>query len=253
MFENKGFVHSIESLGTLDGPGIRTVVFFQGCPLRCKFCHNIDCAISNTNASSYTVDELFEKIIRNRPYWGSSGGITISGGDPVFQPKFLNLLLSKLKENQIHIAVDTSLYTTKNVIDQNFKLVDLWMVSIKHMDVAKHKDLTGISNKSIFENISYLDSQISKYKLNSKIRIRFVVIPDVTDQKNHIVEFSQFVSQIKNLELVELLAYSDIGKFKWLEIFGKYEMGKTRVANHDDLRKVQKLINGLYPEIKIKL
>ncbi len=227
----KGFIHSIESMGTLDGPGIRTVVFFQGCPLKCKFCHNID-----TNpvrqGKEYTVEELTEKVLKNKEYWKESGGVTISGGEPTIQPEFLLEFVKALKNNNVHVAIDTCIKTKQSVIDPLLPYIDLWMISLKELDSQKHLELTGSDNAEILENIKYVDSK------GSKIRIRFLVIPTITDSAELIQGVGEFVKTLKNLESLELLAYGVHGKEKWYELFGKYDLEEIREATKFDLESV---------------
>jgi len=228
-----GYIHSIESMGTLDGPGIRTVVFFQGCPLKCKFCHNIDTNFPKMG-QEYTPEELFKKVIRNQEYWKNGGGVTISGGEPVMQPEFLLEFLKLLKENNIHTAVDTCIKTNKKVIDLIHPFIDLWMISLKELNNEKHLELTESENKQILENIEYVDS-----KKGTKIRIRFLVIPTLTDGEDLIKSVGEFLKGIKNLEALELLAYGTHGKDKWYEFFNKYDLEEIRQANTQDLEKVK--------------
>jgi len=246
MINEKGYIHSIETLGTLDGPGLRTVVFFQGCPLRCKFCHNVDSTLEK-KGKQYTVEELMEKVMKNKEYWGgdredqqSTGGVTISGGEPVLQPEFLKAFLEELKKEQVHIVVDTCLYTRKEVIAAVSDLVDYWMVSLKHMDTQVHLELTGVPNTKILENIQYLDDKLDGKKA---LRIRFLVIPGLTDKKEHIEQIAEFVSKLESLDVMELLPYGEHGKHKWVELFGKYPLeGKTREADKEDLDKVAEIL-----------
>jgi pyruvate formate lyase activating enzyme len=232
----QGYIHSIESMGTLDGPGIRTVVFFQGCPLKCKFCHNID-----TNAPKkgqvYTVEELVEKVLKNKEYWKETGGITISGGEPMFQAEFLLEFVKKLKEKNIHVTVDTCLKTTKNIIDSLLPYIDLWMISLKELDTQKHFDLTESKNEDILENIRYVDEK------GGKIRIRFLVIPSITDSPELIKGIGNFVSSLKNLETLEFLAYGTHGKQKWYELFDKYDLEDVREATKFDLESVKEQLS----------
>jgi len=242
-----GFIHSIESFGTLDGPGLRTVVFFQGCPLHCLFCHNVDCMIQK-GANAYLAEDLVTEILKNSSYWEEhgntcdkviKGGVTISGGEPMGQPEFLLAVLKKLKERGVHTAVDTSLYTSKQVIDSLLPFVDLWMVSVKHMNDEQHIKLTSVSSLPIQSNIRYLDEQIGERKLKSTIRIRFVVIPGITDEEHHVEELGQFVSEIKHLDKLELLPYGTHGKHKWLENFGVYPLEMIRAATEKDIERVK--------------
>lgn len=239
----KGYIHSIESMGTLDGPGIRTVVFFQGCPLKCKFCHNIDTNFPR-QGQEYTAEELLKAVLKNKEYWGKDGGVTVSGGEPVMQPEFLLEFVKLLKENDIHVAIDTCLDTTKNILDSLVPFVDLWMVSLKELDNKKHIELTSSENVNILENIKYLDR-----KCKCNIRIRFLVIPTITDNDGLIMNVGEFVKDIKHLESLELLAYGTHGKDKWYEFFNKYDLEDIRDANKEDLEKVKKKLEGFNFEI----
>ncbi len=245
----KAYIHSIQSLGTLDGPGLRTVVFFQGCPLRCKFCHNIDITKPNIG-KQMSLDEVFDQIMKNKNYWEKysdtdrykvKGGVTFSGGDPVFQTEFVTALAKKLTNEKVHIALDTSLHVSQDFIDDIFNSIDLWMVSLKELDIQKHKDLTGVADKVIKKNLKYLDNKISGCKGKNhfedvhgefinigtkecpKIRIRFVLIPGISDSQKYLEKVGKYVSEIKNLEVFELLPYSKLGAYKWIELFGEYE------------------------------
>ncbi len=240
----KGYVHSIESMGTLDGPGIRTVVFFQGCPLKCKFCHNIDTNAAN-QGTEYTPEELFEKVMKNKEYWENEGGVTISGGEPVLQSEFLLEFLKLLKNAQVHTVVDTCIKTSKEDIDKLLPYVDLWMISLKELDNNKHLELTGSENVQILENIEYIDQQISQKKLDSAIRIRFLVIPTLTDNDELIQKVGEFVKKLNNLESLELLAYGTHGKNKWYEIFKTYHLEGIREATREDLEQVKNKLDNL--------
>lgn len=251
-----GHIHSIETLGTLDGPGLRTVVFLQGCPLKCKYCHNIDCAIKE-DGKTFSVEELADRVLKNKGYWGSykvgdeiiKGGLTFSGGDPTFQPEFLNAVIDEVRkrEKDVHITIDTCLATSTKTIDLLLPKVDLWMCSIKHMDNIAHKNLTGVLNTKILNNIKYLDEQISKKvsPRNPKIRARFLVIPTLTDDKNNIEKLGEYVSGIKNLEFFEILKYGSHGKYKWIEIFGKYDLEGVPEGTREDIEKVVKQLEHL--------
>ncbi len=239
----KGYMHSIESMGTLDGPGIRTVVFFQGCPLKCKFCHNIDTNFPR-QGQEYTTQELLKTVLKNKEYWGKNGGVTISGGEPVMQPEFLLEFVKLLKENNIHVAIDTCLETTKKVLDSLMPFTDLWMVSLKELDNKKHIELTSSENTNILENIKYLDK-----KSKAKIRIRFLVIPTITDNDGLVMKVGEFVKNVKKLEALELLAYGTHGKDKWYEFFDEYHLEDVRDANPEDLENIRKKLEGFNFEI----
>lgn len=252
----KGFVNSIETLGALDGPGLRTVVFLQGCHLRCKFCHNIDSTTPNIG-TQYGAKELVKIVLQNKPYWEHYkndrqtelseisdsevlGGVTISGGDPMFQPEFSLEIVKLLKKNGVHVALETSLFADTSIIQKFIPFVDLWIISIKEMDEKKHKDLTGVSNKKILHSLDYLDANIKK---GSKIRIRFVVIPKISTNKSLIKKLGKRVSQIKNLEKLELLPYVTIGKDKWIKLYKVYHLEGVREANLNDIDIVKSILS----------
>lgn len=258
-----GYLHSVQSLGALDGPGLRTVVSLQGCQFRCKFCHSIDTTLTD-RGEAISVEELLSRILKNKPYWhkypnlethdGSLptvdkqenpeiiGGVTITGGDPAVQPEFTKQLMIALKSHGIHVAVESPLLIDKKVIDMWLPYVDLWMVSLKHMDNDKHIELTGQGNVKIHENIKYLDEQLSVSGIvKAKIRIRYVVIPGLHDDEVHIKQISRFVGNIRNLEAFEPLKYTSMGAYKWKELFGKYELEDIPDATDKDIERFKKI------------
>lgn len=266
-----GMVHSIETLGTVDGPGLRTVVFLEGCPLRCKFCHNIDCAVGSKRTKDslpsnheFTVDQLVTTVLKSSPYWNIydpyvpgdyvSGGVTFSGGEPTVQHAFLLEVMQKLKSRNVHIAIDSCSVTSQAVLSSLVPYVDLWMLSVKHMDPDQHTWLTGISNKKILDNIRFLDTSLSTYnKKNStkkQIRIRFLIIPGITDGEEHIRQLGRFVSSIHNLESLEVLPYGTHGVYKWEELFGTYDLKDVREANKQDVQGAVKILQTFHLPLK---
>lgn len=261
---NYAFVHSIESLATLDGPGLRTVVFMQGCLMRCKFCHNIDTTPLG-KGTKYTVDELYDKIISNKSYWGTNinheigistipniqnnleskiqnsvtGGVTFSGGEPTLQADFIEQIGQKLKEDGVHITIDSNLFTSKDKLERLEKIVDYWMISIKELEEGKHIDLTGVGNKRIVENLFYLDSLMGES--TKRIRIRFVLIPDMTTPE-YIERLAKFLQPLKNLDVVEILPYTSIGKHKWIELFGKYEFEHVSEPSRAEVEEAGRIL-----------
>lgn len=264
-----GVVHSIETLGTVDGPGLRTVVFLEGCPLRCKFCHNIDCAVGSqltkgTKSHEFTSEQLVTTVLKSSPYWNSydpyvpgdyvSGGVTFSGGEPTVQHAFLLEVLQKLKARNVHTAIDSCSVTSPEVLASFIPYIDLWMLSVKHMDDEKHTWLTGVSNKRILSNIRFLDSCLSDYNkkhgTQKQIRIRFLVIPGITDQEEHIAQLGTFVSSLNNLEYCEILGYGTHGAYKWVEMFGKYDLEGVREATKEDIVQVVRILKKLKIPLK---
>lgn len=226
-----GYIHSIETFGTVDGPGIRFVVFMQGCSLKCMYCHNRD--TWQTNAGNETnVDDLVVEIKRYIPYMKSSGGgVTVSGGEPLLQTKFVSTLFKKLKNLGIHTALDTAGSIPINSdIEELLKYTDLVLLDIKHIDSEKAKILTGLSNENNLNFAKYLSDN------HIPVWIRQVLVPGYTDDKNDLIKLKDFISSLSNVEKVEVLPYHDLGKFKWKELGFDYPLENVRTANSDDLQ-----------------
>ena len=231
-----GRIHSIETMGTLDGPGIRFVVFMQGCPLKCKYCHNRD--TWNIKAGKkVTIDELINKIVRSKPYFDTSGGgVTISGGEPLLQPVFLTKLFKKLHELNITTCLDTagSVKITKD-IKELLKYTDLVLLDIKHIDDKKSKELVGLSNKNNLNFAQYLsDNGIPMW-------IRQVLVPGYTDDKNDLRKLKEFIETLKTVEKVEILPYHDLGKSKWKELGLKYPLEGIKPPTKKQIEKAERI------------
>lgn len=237
MENNLGKVHSIETFGTVDGPGIRFVVFLQGCPLKCLYCHNRD--TWEVNAGNETnVDDLVSEIKRYLPYIRSSnGGVTVSGGEPLLQAKFVTTLFKKLKDLNIHTCLDTagSLPITQD-IKNLLACTDLVLLDIKHINDEKAKTLTGLSNKNNLAFAKYLSEH------SIPVWIRQVLVPGYTDDENDLIELKKFISTLSNVEKIELLPYHDLGKFKWEKLGYKYPLDGVRTANNEDLIRAKNIL-----------
>lgn len=234
--EIKGRIHSFESMGAVDGPGLRYVIFMQGCPLKCKYCQNRD-TWDLHGGNIYSVDEVIKQILKYKNYITPKGGITISGGEPLLQTDFLTQLFTKLKKYNIHTAIDTSgcfslTESIKNLID----LTDLFLLDIKCINDEKCIDLTGVSNKKELEFAKYLSS------INKDIWIRQVIIPGITDDENDLLKLKGFISSLSSVKKVELLPYHDLGKFKWTDLGVKYELEGYRTANNEDISRAKKIL-----------
>lgn len=208
----KASINSIETFGAVDGPGVRTVVFFNKCNLRCKFCHNPE--TWNYQNENYTVDELFNKIIRNKPYFGEEGGVTFSGGEPLLQHKYLYDLCLKLKKEKIHIALDTAGYCVTDY-EKLLELVDLVLYDIKDITSDRYKELTG-GNIEIAQRFI---NNLKKY--NNKIWIRLVVVPNVHDTYEYMDQLVEYISKNfirENILKIEFLPYHKIGEEKYKKL-----------------------------------
>ena len=235
----KGRIHSFDSFGTLDGPGIRFLVFMQGCPLRCKYCHNRD-TWSCDYGNWYTADEVLEKALKYKNYMNySNGGITVTGGEALMQIDFLIELFSKAKEHGIHTCLDTSGYVAIEKIKPLLPYTDLILLDIKHMDDETHQWLTGVSNKTVLRLAKYLSD------VNQPVWIRHVLIPGITDDITHLNEFGKFLATLKNVEKLELLPYSNIGKFKWEQLGEYYELNDVPNCTELDITLANSLIRRI--------
>ena len=229
-------IHSIESFGTVDGPGIRFVLFLQGCHLQCKYCHNRD--TWDINGGSYkSLDDIYNKIMRYKNYIYPNGGVTVTGGEPLLQVKFLLELFSKLKEEKINTCIDTSgMVELTDEIKQLLKLTDLILLDIKHIDDKKCKELTGKSNKLELEFAKYLSDN------NIKMWIRQVLVPGYTDNENDLLKLNHFIKSLKTVEKVEILPYHNMGKYKWKNLGVKYELENTSIPDEQSIKKAKKIL-----------
>ena len=228
-------LHSIESFGTLDGPGIRFVIFLQGCSLKCKYCHNRD--TWDINSGEYkSLDDIFEKILRYKNYI-KSGGVTCTGGEPLLQYEFLIELFKKLKDKNIHTCIDTSgMVALTDKMKELIDLTDLFLLDIKHINSEKCKNLVGVSNKKELDFAKYLSD------LGKPMWIRQVLIPGYTDDENDLIELKNFINSLKTVEKVEILPYHTMGKYKWYDLGLKYELEDVREATTDDIKRAKEIL-----------
>jgi len=234
--KNYAKIHSIETFGTVDGPGVRFVTFFQGCNMQCKYCHNRD-TWDIKDGTYINVDELFENILRYKSYIMPNGGFTASGGEPLLQPHFLISLFKKLKDTGIHTAIDTSgMVEITEPVKELLSLTDLVLLDIKHINSEKSKELIGFSNEKELDFAKYLSDN------NIPVWIRQVIIPGVTDGEEDLLELKNFISSLKTVEKVELLPYHNLGKHKWETLGFEYKLNNVRTASDDDIIRAKKFL-----------
>ena len=231
-----GKVHSIESFGSADGPGVRFLIFLHGCPLRCQFCHNPD-TWGLQKFSEETADALLKKAVRYKDYWGTNGGITVSGGEPLYQIDFLLDLLKKAKAQGINTCIDTSggCFTREGEwfakFEELMQYTDLLLLDIKEINNERHKVITGKENTNILEMARYL-SDIKK-----PVWIRHVLVPERSDYDEDLKALHDFIETLDNVQRVEVLPYHTLGVYKWKELGIPYKLEgidpptPTRVAN----------------------
>ena len=232
----KGYIHSIQTMGLLDGPGIRVVVFLQGCPIRCCFCHNPDTWEVNTNLQ-ITSKELVDQIRMYRPYIEDGGGVTFSGGEPLMQSEFLLETLKLCKKAGIHTCIDTAGNGYDEKIVKNIlKYTDLVLLDIKALDDKNYKKITK-NNINKFEKFLKIVQE-----LNKKIWIRQVIVPGINDNKEYILKLKDYVNKIKNVEKVELLPYSIIGVTKYKELGIEYKLENTLPMDKNICNEFQNML-----------
>lgn len=232
-----GKIHSIETFGTVDGPGIRFVVFMQGCSLKCKYCHNRD-TWDIHDGKEISLEELTKEILKYKSYMDNSGGgVTVSGGEPLVQAEFVTELFKTLKNYNIHTALDTAgSLPISNQIKELLKYTDLVILDIKHIDDEKAKSLTGFSNKNNLDFARYLSN------LNIPMWIRQVLVPGYTDNKFDLQKLKVFIDSLNNVENVEILPYHNLGKYKWEEIEGHYEFENVTPPSDVELQKAKSIL-----------
>lgn len=239
-----GFVHSTESFGAVDGPGIRFVAFMQGCNMRCQFCHNPDTWKKNVG-TEMTTDELLEKALPFRQFWGDKGGITLSGGEILLQIEFAIELFTKCKKLGINTCLDTcgQPFTRRQPWFDKFQrlmeVTDILLVDIKHINSDEHRKLTGYRNENILDLCQYLSDT------KKPVWIRHVLIPERTDFDNYLSELGDYIKTLKNVKKVEVLPYHTMGVHKYHEMGIKYKLegieppSSERVANAEKLLHVE--------------
>ena len=237
MEDLTGKIHSIETFGTVDGPGIRYVIFLQGCHLRCKYCHNRD-TWDTTIGTPKKVSELVQDIQKYSDYIKfSKGGVTVTGGEPLLQPKFLIALFTELKKLGYHTALDTSgMFPLTPEVKQVLSLTDLVLLDIKHIDDEKCKDLVGFSNKLELEFANYLSEN------GIKMWIRQVIIPGITDDENDLIRLKEFLQTLKTVEKIELNPYHTLGVYKWEDLGLEYPLKGVRQANNEDIERAKRIL-----------
>lgn len=237
----RGHVHSIESLGTVDGPGIRMVVFMQGCPLRCKYCHNPDTWEIGTG-KIMEADEILKEYKKNESFY-KGGGITVTGGDPLLQIDFLKELFEKAQAQGIHTCLDTSGFafnrratSTMQKIDELLKYTDLVLLDIKEIDEERHKALTGISNVNILDFARYLSY------LRKPVWVRHVVVPGITDKPEIWYQMGYFLGELVNIKALDILPYHTMGVSKYEQLGLKYPLEGVENAPKSLAQEAAKVI-----------
>ena len=241
----KGRIHSLESFGTVDGPGTRFVVFVQGCPMRCAYCHNPD-TWPMTGGTLMEPEEIYEQFLRNKEFY-KNGGITVTGGEPLMQVDFLIDLFTLAKKDNVHNCIDSSGIAFKpgntafiKKLDKLMELTDLVMLDIKHIDPEKHKELTSQPNDGILAFAEYLDQK------HVDMWIRHVVVPGITDIDEYLFKLGYFIGQFSNLKALDVLPYHTMGETKYEKLGIPYKLkGVPPMDKSKVVEKKEVILNGI--------
>lgn len=233
-----GRIHSLESFGTVDGPGIRFVVFMQGCPLRCQFCHNPDTWEVN-KGTEYLPQQLADEILKYKSYMEfSGGGVTFTGGEPMLQAEFILEVSKLLKQQNISVAIDTSGYVWNDQVEELLTYTDIVLLDIKNYDSEVYEKVTGVSLSPTLKLLDYLQSkQINTW-------IRYVLVPGLTDNIESIRALSGHLMQYPNVSRIELLGFHKMGEYKWKELGLEYKLADTKEPGRELLQEVKKIFEG---------
>ena len=238
-----GHIHSTESFGAADGPGVRFIVFMQGCHMRCRYCHNPD-TWKMDGGDEVTADEILKRALRFKPYWGKDGGITISGGEPLLQIDFVIELFKKAKELGINTCIDTAgnPFTKEEPFFSKFeelmKYTDLLLLDLKEINPTRHKDLTGFDNSNIIEMAKYLS------EINKPVWIRHVLVPEHSDFDEDLDALGDFIDTLSNVDRVEILPYHTLGKFKWENLGIPYTLESISPPSAERIENAQNRIHA---------
>ncbi len=243
-------IHSMETFGSVDGPGVRFVLFLQGCRMRCRYCHNPDSWKLDAGEEK-TAQEILDFALRYKSYWGKDGGITVSGGEPLLQLDFLIEFFKLCKEQGIHTTIDTAAgpfcreapFFPK--FEELMRYTDLLMVDIKEIDADKHLDLTKVALDNILDCLKYLD------EIKKPVWIRHVLVDGYTDDDGEILRLKDFVETLSNVRKIEVLPYHSFGMYKWDSLGLKYSLSEVEPPSAERVTAVLKMLEAeKYPDFK---
>jgi pyruvate formate lyase activating enzyme len=230
-------IHSIETFGVHDGPGIRLVVFTQGCPFRCLYCHNPDTQdLETAKTETKTIDEIIELLEREKPYFGKNstrGGLTVSGGEPTLQAKVITALFKKAKERGFHTCLDSCGAIVSKDVEELYRFTDLLLLDVKHIDDIWHRKLVGQSNTKVLENAKIRE------RSGREMWLRYVLVPGWTDQEEHLTAWAKYFAHFKTVSRVEILPYHELGKHKYHELGKEYRLSDVKVPSKEEIIKAK--------------
>jgi pyruvate formate lyase activating enzyme len=237
-------IHSVESMGTYDGPGIRFIIFLQGCPMRCLYCANPD-TMRYDEGEYQAIESLFDQALRMKPYFSSGGGVTASGGEPCCQAKNLIPLFKKLKSQGIHTALDTNGYVMNDNVKELLKWTDLVLLDIKQMDSSMHEVITGRDNKRVLNFASYLKS------IGKPSWLRYVLVPGLTDKQEDLELLGEHFKSYENIEKIEIQPYHTLGKHKWQLLDKKYPLEDVPLNSEENIQRVKGTFEQYFKEVVV--
>jgi len=235
-YSKAGYVHSIDSCGMVDGPGIRYLIFLSGCALKCKYCHNPD-TWELKSGRIMTVGEIVRDVKKYRSFINfSGGGVTVTGGDPLIQHSFLETLLAQCKAEGFNTAVDTSGYAPGHIVRRVLAHTDLMLLDIKSIDPATYVNLTGVPIERTLETL-----HICK-EMGKDVWVRYVLVPGLTDDENHMYKLAEFLEPYDNVTKVDVIPFHKIGEYKWREMGQHYELKDTPIPTQESLDNAKRIL-----------
>ena len=241
MSQILGYIHSVETFGSADGPGVRYIVFLKGCNMRCKYCHNPD-TWAKTDGELRSPEDVLKQALRYKNYWGKKGGITVSGGEALLQIDFVTELFTLAKQQHVNTCLDTSgnPFTREEPFYSKFeelmKVTDLVMLDIKHMDDEAHRELTGQTNTNILDMARCLSDN------GKAMWIRHVLVPGITDDEGQLKRLRKFIDTLNTVERVEVLPYHTLGVFKWKELGIPYRLEGVKPPTEEQVQRAREIL-----------
>lgn len=238
-------VHSYESMGTFDGPGLRYVVFLQGCPFRCLYCANPDTIDAVGESKATDPSYILEQAVSMKPFFGRRGGITFSGGEPTMQAEALIPLFRQLKEAGIHICVDTNGGVWNSHVEEMLRLADLVLLDVKEIDVERHRNITGRSNEQTLRTAAWLEENGHPFWL------RYVLVPTLSDAEADLQALGEHFKDYKQIERVELLPYHTLGVHKYEAMGWEYKLSGVKENTPEQLEHAAEILRRYFPQLVV--
>jgi pyruvate formate lyase activating enzyme len=237
-------IHSIETFGTHDGPGIRMVVFLQGCQFRCLYCANPD-TLDVRGGKLVEIEEIVKRAVSQKPYFGKKGGVTVSGGEPLLQRSKLKILFRRLHEEGIHTALDSNGRLLNEQVERVLDETDLLLLDIKHFDNAWHHKLTGLSNENVFRVAAYREAS------GKPMWLRYVLVPGYSDQEEYLHKLGKHFNAYKNIERIEVLPYHRLGVHKWDALGMEYKLKGVEPPSAECIESTVSILKKYFGRVSV--